>query len=410
MINRTFVFCAIFGPLLGHISICVAQTSKDLRGYYPAYNSQFQSPAQIPWALYNELTFFVAIPHLNSTFTYPPGLTSAKFDVLAHQFVKEAKSHNVTPCLSFGGWTGSTDFSKMVTTATSRTKYAKFLINYAKKYDFKCMDLDWEYPKSAGIGCNSFDKSDTVKFGLFVQELRKQWPGAKYSSAMNIKGLIGASGGAATQEETKLLVKNLDYIKIMAYDAFGTWSSTTGPVAPLHATCAPENPISVETAITALTKQGFKLSQIILGVTGYARSYKLTSPKLVPRTVGQKVSYYYQNHTKVAPPGGKTDDQPITDVCGVKTGWGGLWLVKELIEKGYLSKDLSTGGKGYKRTWDECSGQSFLTNGIYFFSYDDKDSIVAKAKYVKKQKLHGLFTFDTQGQPDAVLTAARNAL
>lgn len=89
----------------------------------------------------------------------------------------------------------------------------------------------------------------------------------------------------------------------MAYDVFGNWEGTTGPLAPIYATCAPENPISVETAIAALTKQGFKPSQMVLGIPAYARSYELTSPKLESRKVAGKTSLYYQKHTSVAPVG-----------------------------------------------------------------------------------------------------------
>lgn len=87
----------------------------------------------------------------------------------------------------------------------------------------------------------------------------------------------------------------------MAYDVFGNWAATTGPLAPIYATCAPDTPISVETAIVALTKQGFTPCQMVLGIPAYARSYELTSAKLEPRNVAGKTSLYYQNHTTVAP-------------------------------------------------------------------------------------------------------------
>ncbi|KAH9824716.1 family 18 glycoside hydrolase [Melampsora americana] len=409
-------FCAVVSLAIVHVQgkKCSngrrSTRSKKVMGYYPAYNSRFQTPSQIPWSLYTDLTFFVAIPHLNGSFTYPPGLTSQHAEKLAKEFVTLADSHKVLPAITYGGWTGSRFFSTMAKDEANRKKYAKILIDFAKKFGFKGIDIDWEYPNAAGIGCNTFDKMDTVNFGLFLQEIRKQWPKAQLSSALGISGLIGASGSAATAEETKLVVKYLDFVKIMAYDVFGNWAATTGPLAPLRATCAPENPISVETSLEAFIKQGFKPQKMVLGLPAYARSYELTSSKLTPRNVDGKVSLYYQKHTSVAPRGGKSDDPPMIDVCGVQTNWGGLWLVKELMEKGYLSKDQLEGGKGYKRYFDECSGTPFLTNGKYFFSYDDKVSVVAKAKYAKSKKLSGIFFFDTQGLPDFAVKAGRDAL
>ncbi|KAH9824715.1 family 18 glycoside hydrolase [Melampsora americana] len=381
---------------------------KKVMGYYPAYNYKFQTPSQIPWSLYTDVTFFVAEPHLNGSFTFPPELTPQHAETLAKEFVTLANSYKVLPVITYGGWSGSRYLSTMAKNEANRKGYAKILIDFAKKFGFRGIDIDWEC--NAGIGCNMFNKMDTVNFGLFLQEIRKQWPTAQLSSALGISGLIGASGSAATTEETKLVVKYLDFVKIMAYDVFGNWATTTGPLAPLHATCSPEIPTSVETSVEAMIKQGFKPQKIVLGLPAYARSYELTSSKLTPRHVNGKVSLYYQNHTLVAPRGGKTDDRPGKDVCGVKTNWGGLWTVKELMEKGYLSQDQLQGGNGYKRYFDECSGTPFLTNGKYFFSYDDRVSVAAKAKFARSKGLSGIFFFDTQGSPDFVVKAGRDAL
>ncbi|EGG00963.1 family 18 glycoside hydrolase [Melampsora larici-populina 98AG31] len=384
--------------------------SQKVMGYYPAYHSSLQSPAQIPWSLYTDVTFFVAIPELDGSFTYPPGLTSETAEALAGQFVKEATANKVLPIMSYGGWTGSKHFSIMVQDDTNRQKYARVLIDFAKKFGFKGIDLDWEYPNAAGIGCNNFTAADTVHFGSFVRELRKQWPEAQYSAALSIGGLLGADGKVAGANETQLLVENLDFANIMAYDVFGNWAATTGPIAPIYDSCAPENPASINSALAIFTKQGFKPSQMVLGIPAYARSYELTSPKLTPRTEEKLVSYYYQNHTTTAPQGGKTDDPPMIDVCGVQTNWAGIWLVNELMEKGDLSADQLSGGNGYTRHFDECSGQPFLTNGKYFFSYDDQVSIAAKGKFAKKANLAGIFFFDTLGQPQSAIKAGKESL
>ncbi|KAG0147824.1 hypothetical protein CROQUDRAFT_106169 [Cronartium quercuum f. sp. fusiforme G11] len=403
MINHNSILFALLIPFLNLISLSgCAKNSGKLTGYYPAYHARFQSPENIPWSIYSQLSFSFASPHLDGSFTYPPGLDAQKFNVLAPRFVKEAKQHKVKACISYGGWTGSRDFSKMVANEPNRVKYAKMLIDYSKKFEFECMDIDWEFPNAAGIGCNSFDKSDV--------ELRKQWPKATYTAAFAVGGLIGASGGLATQEETKLLIENLDTVKMMVYDVFGVYSKTTGPLSPIRGTCAPENPASVESSLVAFTKMGFKSNQLSLGLAGYGRSYELLSPTIVPRKVVNYLSYFYQNHTGKAPEGGKTDDPQMIDVCGVDTPRAGIWLVKELIEKGYLSEDQSKGQNGYKRTKDDCSGQSFLTNGKYFFSYDDKDSMIAKINYIKKKNIHQAYVFDTLGHPDAILKSVNDAL
>jgi chitinase len=46
--------------------------------------------------------------------------------------------------LAVGGWNmGSTDFSNMALTATSRELFASTSVNYLKKHKFDGLDLDW---------------------------------------------------------------------------------------------------------------------------------------------------------------------------------------------------------------------------------------------------------------------------
>jgi len=284
------------------------------------------------------------------------------------------------------------------------------LVDYAKKHGFVGIEIDWEYPNALGVGCNTKDPNDTLNFGKLTKEIRNLWPEASLTIAMGLQGLIGANGSPATAIETALLAENLNNVNLMAYDVYGNWAPTTGPLAPLHATCAPPDfALSIETGLQVALKQGFKSSQIILGIPGYAQRLELTSPRLVPKTVNGQTTFYYQNHTEVTPPGGKFDDKPKKDVCGVFQNWGGSFLVKEMISNGWLSRDQKTGLNGYKRYFDACSGQPFLTNGKYFFTYDDMDSSVTKAKYAKKNRLGGIFFYDTMGPVPATIQAAGRA-
>jgi chitinase len=88
----------------------------------------------------------------------------------------------------------------------------------------------------------------------------------------------------------------------MAYDVYGSWSDSTGPIAPLKGTCAGAGADqSVETGLQVALKQGFKAPQILLGIPGYAKRFQILSPKLVPKTVGKQTSFYYQKKSDVTP-------------------------------------------------------------------------------------------------------------
>lgn len=94
-----------------------------------------------------------------------------------------------------GGWTGSRTFSSLVGSSANRTAFAQNVASFVKRYDFDGVDLDWEYPNSAGVGCNAFAADDAANFLTFLKLLRKEL-GSKYrlSAAVSNQGLIGSDG------------------------------------------------------------------------------------------------------------------------------------------------------------------------------------------------------------------------
>jgi len=381
-----------------------------VRGYYPSFNSDGQRPAAIDWAGFTDVLYFMVEPQANFTLTYDPKFTYQQGEQLVTEFIAEARKHHVNPIISVGGWTGSGAFSVLTRSDASRNRFARVLVEYAQKHGFVGIEMDWEYPNQLGIGCNTKHPDDTVHFGKLTKELRTLWPEASLTIAVGLRGLTGASGSPATAAETALLVQNLNNVHLMAYDVYGGWAPTTGPLAPLHATCAPPAYAqSVDTGVQAILKQGFNPSQIILGIPGYAKRFELTSPHLVLKTVGSQTTFYYQNHTKATPPGGKFDDKPHKNVCGDMESWGGSFLVTELISNGWLSPDQKTGLNGYKYYLDACSGEPFLTNGKYLITYDDMGSSVTKAMYAKENRLGGIYFYDTMGPTPATIQAAGRA-
>ncbi|PLW29634.1 hypothetical protein PCASD_16746 [Puccinia coronata f. sp. avenae] len=383
------------------------KNSPQVKGYFPSWNADSQPPSKIDWSSYTDVLYFTMIPHANFTLAYDPIYTWAQGEQLVKEFVAQARKNRVNPHFSAGGWTGSRHFSILTRTDASRKRFAKLLVDFGKRHSFSGIEMDWEYANGQGIGCNTKDPADVVNFGLLVKEIRALWPNVMITAALSLNGFIGADGKPATTKETALLAQHLDYVNLMAYDVYGPWAPTTGPLAPLHATCAPPAYAqSVETGVQIALKQGFKPLQIILGIPGYAKRLQLASPKLVPTKTNGQWSYYYQNHTGQTPPGGQHDDKPGVDICGNQQHWGGSFRVNELISQGWLSADEKTGHGGYTRHWDACSGQPFLTDGKYFITYDDQYSSVAKAQYAKQNKLGGIYFFDTMGPTSRTVAAA----
>ncbi|POW06965.1 hypothetical protein PSHT_10137 [Puccinia striiformis] len=371
--------------------------ARKLAGYYPVYNSEGQSVSQLRFDLYDEIIFFAATTTDNFTLGTDK-MSQNEWDNLAFDFVKSCKDHSVQPTYTVGGWGGSRYFSPLAATAENRTAFAESTINFAKKYGFEGIDFDWEYAGIQGIGCNIISDEDVQNQQLLLKEVKSKWPEGKLSVAQSIAGIRDPNYQKLPASNVTIMAEVVDNLRIMAYDVHGSWTKTTGPNAPIRAQCAdPDNQLSVETAIDIYLKQGFKPEQLSLGIPGYAKSWTLAKPELAPRIVGNYTSYYYQNFTGIP-----------TFVS--TTTYGGSWLTRELVQDGYLSQDETSGGKGYTKYYDECSGEPFLASDTTLISYDDTESTVSKVVYAKSKGLGGIYFFDTMGPMDDTVNAARTAL
>lgn len=393
-----------------HNSTSVSGTKKDtgvkVSSYYPSYNADLGPLSEVNYELYDELIFFTATTNSNFTIGLG-GIEPTQWDTLAHEFVHRCKKASVIPTVAIGGWTGSLYFSDLVATVENRTTFANSLVDFAKKYDFAGVDIDWEWPSLQGIGCNAVRDNDIENLGLFTEELKKIWPQMRLTLASSVAGVRDSTSAAVSAERVASLVKNVDSVHMMAYDVFGGWSSTTGPLAPLSDQCAESaDKLSVKRAYETYIKQGFSKEQLVVGIPTYARSFGLASPTLVPKTVGNYTTYYYQNFTSVQP-GGAADDKPGVDVCGQATSWGGTWMVKELIDNGFLSKSEKEGLNGFTLYQDECSGVPFLASNSTLISFDGTQSSVNKAKWARESGLGGIYFFDTISGLDRTVKHSR---
>lgn len=119
--------------------------------------------------------------------------------------------------LSVGGWTGSRFFSSSVATPENRTAFATALIDFADNnsldgLDFECVfckapdsshidcfSCSWEYPNSAGIGCNVINGNDTDNFLALLKQVRqKARKDFQLTAAVAIKPFIGPDGNPLT--------------------------------------------------------------------------------------------------------------------------------------------------------------------------------------------------------------------
>ena len=147
------------------------------------------------------------------------------------------KENNVKSLVSLGGWYGSRFLSSLVATPENRTVLTNSILNFASQHNLDGIEFDWEYPNNVGA-CNAFAEADSSNLVALVQELRNSTAGQSLILTSTVSGALW--NGTQTTNDTNVvaLAEALDYISIMNYDVFGSFSTFAGPNAPLNDSCA----------------------------------------------------------------------------------------------------------------------------------------------------------------------------
>ena len=274
----------------------------------------------------------------------------------APKYMKWAKEINpeLKICLSVGGWSAG-GFSTAASTKEGRERFAKTAVDILKQYDLDGIDIDWEYPciSIAGIDASPDDK---VNFTLLLEALRNELDKVENKKCL----LMVATGGDEyflRCTEMDKASKYLDIVQIMTYDLRGGFSKQTGHHTNLYTSPTDLNSVSAHNTISKFIEAGVPREKIIMGVAFYSRMWT-------------GVPNVDNGHMQMADSTG-----------GYGPGYGEL--VKEYINK-----------NGYTRYWDDDAKAPYLFNGNTFISYDDEDSIKAKADYVKENGLCGLMYWE----------------
>ncbi|KAG7097637.1 hypothetical protein E1B28_004969 [Marasmius oreades] len=369
-------------------------------GWYPGWLGNRSPPESLSWSKYTALTFAFGV-------TTPEGgvsLDDVSKQVLP-KFVSSAKANNVHALLSIGGWTGSQYFSSAVATAENRTAFVKTIVDLVNQYQLDGIDFDWEYPNKQAIGCNLISPQDSPNFLSFLQELRKDPVGSKItlSAAVGITPFVGSDG--QTMQDVSGFAKVLDYIAIMNYDVWGSWSPTVGPNAPLDDSCATVKAGSAVSAVKAWSDAGFPTDQVTLGVAAYGHSFHVSNSDALGPDNSLKLSPTFDKSQQ--PRGDSQDGAAGTDQCGNPVAVGGIFNLWGLIDGGFLDAQ----GKpqaGISHVFDNCSQTPFVYNpsSQVMVSYDDATSFAAKGQFIKQNGLKGFAMWHVLGDSNDILVDA----
>ncbi|EKM57071.1 glycoside hydrolase family 18 protein [Phanerochaete carnosa HHB-10118-sp] len=400
------------------VPVCPGAPAAVATTWYTGWHAQYLPLEDISWDKWSSVSYAFA-----ETTPDPSVISLQDSDAeLLTRLVDMAHQNNVSALLTVGGWTGSRYFSTAVGSPENRTMFANALLGLVKQYDLNGIDLDWEYPNKQGMGCNIISEQDTPNFLAFLQELRSSpaGQGMTVSTATSIVPFASPDGTPAA--DVSSFANVLDYVTLMNYDVWGTWSPAVGPNSPLDDTCAPPQyqQGSAVSAVAAWTKAGFPADKIVIGVASYGHSYYVTPDNAFngassageAQPAGTTSIAAYPSFDKSQQPFGDSwdEDSPAgTDVCGNPAAGGpsGIFNFRGLVEKGYLdSNGTIVPGMGYR--YDTCSQTPYLYDPKLstMVSYDDAQSFAAKGRFIQQTGLLGFAMWEAVGDYEDVLLDA----
>ena len=289
-------------------------------------------------------------------------------EFLARLRALKQRNAELSILVSVGGWSAD-GFSDAALTEASRAKFAQSAADLIAQNAVDGIDLDWEYPGLPGPGIVHRDE-DRRNFTLLLRALRERLDslGAAHGAAHYLISAALADGEFVAHIELDRIHEYLDWINLMTYDFHNSLTPTTGHHAALSVSAtAGAGERSVERAVAQFLAAGVPARKLIVGVPFYGRAFAEVRP---------------QNHGLDQPYGHYAGDYP--------------WprLKSEFIDRG-----------GFVRYRDSKAHVPYLWNeqSRTFISYEDPQSLAAKAHFVKERALGGMMYWEQSQDPDGEL-------
>jgi hypothetical protein len=174
----------------------------------------------------------------------------------------------------FEGW----NYNRKAVAPGNRNAVADRLVKFANDNGIDGLDFDWEYPGATDIeGSDPGEDNDGDNYLEFLKLVREKLPSGKSlsiataSSYWYLKGFL-----------IKKMAPYLDYIVFMMYDLHGQWdvNSKWSMEGCEAGNCLRSHINSTLTmnSMIMITKAGVPSHKVVMGVTSYGRSFKMTDP------------------------------------------------------------------------------------------------------------------------------------
>ncbi len=308
----------------------------------------------------------------------------------------KARHPGLKVLISLGGWSWSTHFSDAALTPASRKAFVESCIDLYIKGNlpqdgtrggagaaagvFDGIDLDWEWPGSAGDTDTKFRPEDKRNFTALVKEFRTQLDAYARSQKKGKKYELTAFVPTAPAKidagfEVRRIMRDLDFVTLQGYDFHVSGEPTTAQQSALYA----RGDFSVDGTVDAWQRRGAPAHKLVMGMP-----------------------FYGQGWTGVSG-GGDGMGQPATGPAPAtwSAGYEDYKALKKLADSG-----------SYRVHRDRRGGHAWLFDGTTLWTYDDPQVLRAKTDYIREHGLGGamFWSLDADTADGELMTAVDRGL
>jgi GH18 family chitinase len=384
----------LFWMFLAYIPLKSQQPCREVVGYYPSWQwydrNKLVKPQSIDYSQYTiiQYAFFnvTSTGHLLPTDPWadknlllgdinwavaPAGYESAydfgnpAFHHPNTSFAHYAHQGGVKLLISLGGWTLSHHFPGIAADPAKRQIFAQQCALICELYDLDGVDIDWEYP---GYAPHSGTPADKANFTLLLQDVRDELNAMEVilGRELMLTAAVGAAPSHQENYEWDSIIPLLDIINVMSYDYYGTWDNHLNHHAPLYHNGPGSPEFTCDATIQRLLNMyNVPAEKITMGLAFYGRSHlSSTTPVLFGPGTGQPDWFHF----------------------GIDEGTPLYYHI--LLQMGVFAQH-----------WDATAQVPYLTSmsNNSFVSFDNEESLTAKAQYIVNNDLRGCIIWEITG-------------
>jgi chitinase len=358
--------------ILCTLAAAQAGTKKKIVGYYYGKGRPGYEFSQVP---VQELTHLI-YSHAKPTASGDCELAHADLDTANLQDLKTLRAQNPTllVLLSVGGWSASRYFSDVAASSSARRQFSASCLQIVEKYGLDGLDIDWEYPVTGGKRTDHKRASDKENFVLLLRRLRSDLDAL--GNERHLLLTIASTGYRNHLNDLSLKEMSdiLDWFNLMGYDFNEMQPKRTSHHSGLYAWTA-----------SKMDADAIKYANSDAAVQWYL------DHGVPPEKIALGVPFYGQVWAGVP-----NENEGLYEPYKGRPGEDGTLSYRE-IQRSYLPV--------FTRHWDDQVKVPWLYNEKtkIMISYEDPESITAKANYVIQKQLGGMMFWDL-GQDDSKST------